>query len=77
MQVCQDIIERLQSELNLLRRVISSDEIWILSAAWNIKRLSGKWKSLALLRPKKKKSKEVKSHVCSGRYFRILVWHTI
>ena len=29
MQVCQDIIECLQTEPDLLRRVINGDEIWI------------------------------------------------
>ena len=29
MQVCQDIIERLQTELDLLRRVITGNETWI------------------------------------------------
>ena len=29
LQVCQDIIERLQTEPDLLRRVITDDEPWI------------------------------------------------
>ena len=29
LQVCQDIIERLQTEPDLLRRVITDDEQWI------------------------------------------------
>ena len=43
MQVCQDIIERLQTEPGLLHRVITGDETWIFDYDPETKRQSCQW----------------------------------
>ena len=45
MQVCQDIIERLQTEPDLLRRLTTGDETWIFEYDPETKRQSQKSKS--------------------------------
>ena len=53
MQVCQNIIERLQTEPDLLRRVITGDETRIFEYDPETKRQRCQWKSPTSLRPKK------------------------
>ena len=53
MQVCQDIIERLQTEPDLLCRVVTGDETWIFEYDPETKHQSCQWKFPMLLRPKK------------------------
>ena len=52
-QVCQDIIERLQTEPDLFCRVITGDETWIFEYDPETKHQSCQWKFPMLLRPKK------------------------
>ena len=51
--VCQDIIERLEDDPDLLVRVITADESWIFEYDPETKRQSRQWKSPASPRPKK------------------------
>ena len=53
MQVCQDILEQLETEANLLKRVVTGDESWIFEYDPLIKRQSLEWKSALSPRPKK------------------------
>ena len=53
MQVSQDILEQLETEPNLLKRVITGDESWIFKYDPLTKRQSLEWKSALLPRPKK------------------------
>ena len=53
MEVCQDILEYLQTEPDLLQRVITGDESWIFEYDLETKHQSLQWKYLSLLRPKK------------------------
>lgn len=53
MQVCQDILERLETEPDFLRRVITGDESWVFEYDPETKRQSLQWKSPASPRPKK------------------------
>ena len=52
-QVCQDILEQLETELNLPKRVVTGDESWIFEYDPLTKRPSLAWKSALLPRPKK------------------------
>ena len=56
-QVCQDILEQLETEPNLLKRVVTGDESWIFEYDPLTKRQSLEWKSALSPRPKKLKSK--------------------
>ena len=51
--VCQDIVEPLEDDPDLLGRVITGDESWIFEYDPEIKRQSRQWKSPASPRPKK------------------------
>ena len=51
MQVCQDIIEHLETEPDLLRRVITGDETWIFEYDPETKCQSCQWKSQTSPRP--------------------------
>ena len=55
MEVCQDILEHLQTEPDLLQRVITGDESWIFEYDLETKHQSLQWKCLSSLRPKKAK----------------------
>ena len=57
-QVCQDILKQLQTELTLLERVITGDELWIFESEPLIKRQILKWKSA--LSPKTEKKRVFK-----------------
>ena len=52
-QVCQDILEQLETEPNLLKRVVTGDESWIFEYDPLTKRQSLEWKSALSPRPKK------------------------
>ena len=44
-QVCQDILEQLETEPNLLKRVVTGDESWIFEYNPLTKQQSLEWKS--------------------------------
>ena len=52
-QVCQDILEQLETEPNLLKRVVTGNESWISKYDPLTKRQSNEWKSALLPRPKR------------------------
>ena len=52
-QVCDDILERMKTEPDLLRRVVTGDESWIFEYDPLTKRQSLEWKSATSPRPKK------------------------
>ena len=52
-QVCEDISEQLETEPNLLKRVVTGNESWISEYDPLIKRQSLEWKSTLSPRPKK------------------------
>ena len=58
-QVCQDILEQLETEPNLLKSVVTGDELWIFEYDPLTKRQSRKWKSA--LSPGTKKARVFKS----------------
>ena len=66
MQACEDIIECLQTELDLLRRVITGDETWIFEYDPENKHQSCQWKSL---RPKKARLSKSKVKVMLITFF--------
>ena len=53
MQVCQDILEQLETEPNLLKKVVTGDKSWIFKYDPLTKRQSLEWKSALSPRPKK------------------------
>ncbi|XP_034015775.1 protein GVQW3-like [Thalassophryne amazonica] len=63
MQVCQDIRKRLETEPDLLGRVITGDASWIFEYNPENKCQSLQWKSLNSPRPKKSKTVQSQSHV--------------
>ena len=71
MQICQDIIERLQTEPDLLRRVITGDEMWIFEYQLETKRQSSQWKSLTSLRSKKARQSKSKVKVMLITFFNV------
>ena len=60
-QVCQDILEQLETEPNLLKRVVTGDELWIFQYDPLTKRQSLEWKSALSPRPKKARVLKFKS----------------
>ena len=50
-QVCQDILEQLKIEPNLLKRVVTGDKSWIFEYDLLTKRQSLEWKSALSPRP--------------------------
>ena len=60
---CQDIIERLQTEPDLLRRVITGGETWIFEYDLETKLQSCQWKSPMSLWPKKARQSKSKVKV--------------
>ena len=69
MQVCQDIIECLQTKPDLLRRVITGDETWIFEYDPENKHQSCQWKSLMSPRPKKARLSKLKVKVMLITFF--------
>ena len=68
-QVCQDILEQLETELNLLKRVVTGDESWIFEYDPLTKRQSLEWKSTLSLRPKKARVFKSKTKVMLIAFF--------
>ena len=52
-QVCQDILEQLETDPNLLKRVVTGDESWIFDYDLLTKQQSLEWKSALSPGPKK------------------------
>ena len=69
MQVCQDIIEHLQTEPDLLHRIITGDETWIFEYDPETKHHSCQWKSLMSLRLKKARQSKSKVKVMLTTFF--------
>jgi len=62
-QVCRDILEQLETEPNLLIRVVTGDELWIFEYDPLTIRQSLEWKSALSPRPKKVKMLKSKTKV--------------
>ena len=69
--VCQDIIERLEDDPDLLGRVITGDESWIFEYDTETKWQSRQWKSQASPRPKKARMLKAKVKVMLIAFFDI------
>ena len=69
--VCQDIIERLENDPDLLGRVIAGDESWIFEYDPETKRQSRQWKSPSSPRPKKARMSKSKVKVRLMAFFDI------
>ena len=69
MQVCQDIIKHLQTEPDLLLRVITGDETWIFEYDPETKRQRCQWKSPTSPRPKKARQSKSKVKVTLITFF--------
>ena len=69
MQVCQDILEQLETEANLLKRVVTGDESWILDYDPLTKRQSLEWKSALSPRPTKARVFKSKTKVMLIAFF--------
>ena len=69
LQVCQDIIERLQTEPDLPRRVITGDETWNFEYDPETKRQRCQWKSPTSPRPKKARQSKSKVKVMLITFF--------
>ena len=68
-QVCQDILEQLETEPNLLKRVVTVDESWIFEYDPLAKRQSHEWKSTLSPRPKKVRVLKSKTKVMLIAFF--------
>ena len=68
-QVCQDILEQLEIEPNLLKRVVTGDESWIFEYDPLTKRQSPEWKSALSPRPKKARVFKSKTKVMLIAFF--------
>ena len=68
-QVCHDILEELETEPNLLGRVITGDESWIFEYDPETKRQSLQWKSPTSPRPKKARMSKFKIKVILIAFF--------
>ena len=68
-QVCQDILEQLETEPNLLKRVVTGDESWIFEYDPLTKRQSHEWKSALSPRPKKARLFKSKTKVMLITFF--------
>ena len=68
-QVCHDILEELETEPNLLGRVITSGESWIFEYDPETKRQSLQWKSPTSPRPKKARMSKSKIKVMLIAFF--------
>ena len=68
-QVCQDILEQLETEPNLLKRVVTGDESWIFEYDPLTKRQSVEWKSALSPRPKKARVLKSKTKVMLIAFF--------
>ena len=68
-QVCQDILEQLETEPNLLKRVVTGNESWIFVYNPLTKRQSLEWKSALSTRPKKARVFKSKTKVILIAFF--------
>jgi len=68
-QMCLDILEQLETEPNLLKRVVTGDLSWIFEYNPFTKRQSLEWKSTLLPRPKKAKIFKSKTKVMLVAFF--------
>ena len=68
-QMCQDILEQLKTEPNLLKRVATGDESWIFYYDPLTKRQSLEWKSALSSRPKKASVFKFKTKVMLITFF--------
>jgi len=68
-QVCQDILEQLETEPNLLKRVVTGDESWIFEYDPLTKRQSLEWKSALSSRPNKARMLSPKTKVLLIAFF--------
>ena len=68
-QVCQDILEQLETEPNLLKRVVTGDESWIFEYDPLTKRQSLEWKSALSPRPKRARVFKFKTKVMLIAFF--------
>ena len=68
-QLCQDILEQLETEPNLLKRVVTGDESWIFEYDPLTKRQSLEWKSALSPRPKKLSVFKTKTKVMLIAFF--------
>ena len=68
-QVHQNILEQLETELNLLKRVVTGDESWIFEYNPLTKRQSLEWKSASSPRPKKARVFKSKTKVMLIAFF--------
>ena len=68
-QVCQYILEQLETEPNLLKRVATGDESWIFKYDPLTKRQSFEWKSALSPRPKKARVFKFKTKVILIAFF--------
>ena len=68
-QVCQDILEQLKTEPDLLKRVVTGDESWIFTYDPLTKRQSLEWKSALSPRPKKARVFKPKTKVILMAFF--------
>ena len=66
-QVCQDILEQLETEPNLMQRVVTGDESWIFEYDPLTKRQSLEWKSA--LSPRPEKARVFKTKVMLNAFF--------
>ena len=71
MQVCQDILEQLETEANLLKRVVTGDESWILDYDPLTKRQSLEWKSALSPSPTKVRVFKSKTKVMLIAFFNV------
>ena len=69
--VCKDILECLETEPNLLDKVITGDESWIFEYDPETKRQSLQWKSAGSSRPKKAKMSKSKMELLFIAFFDI------
>ena len=68
-QVCQDIFEQLETEPNLLKRVITGDESWMFEYDPFTERQSLEWKNALSPRPKKARVFKSKTKVMLIAFF--------
>ena len=68
-QVCQGILKQLETEPNLLKRVVTGDESWIFEYDPLTKRQSVEWKSALSPRPKKARVFKSKTKVMLIAFF--------
>ena len=52
-QICEDMLEKIKDDLDILRQIITGDETWVFQYDLETKRQSMQWKTEELLRPKK------------------------